>query len=318
MYWLVIIIILCIFIILSTTYTLALKTYTPALEYKQKKVIHIWQGDRGDNAIPFMYKPVALSCIKFLEQSDYIIDYKPDYYNFDEIQPNEILLWVGMEKLPDFEPLMRRGVYCIYFNTEPYVEYHNTHEIWTYSKHMYDQYTKSDNHPSQIIKFVPVICEENVPVVPYTKLTEQIKLVFMGYLVFRQDKADIILQSPFMQNNLEDTTGLWTDDAYNSFITNRPNIYLNLTKSGTDILPSVRINKLLSHKCIVISDHTNPTDEAFYKDIVYFCNVEEIEGVYRMLSEKTGSELQTIADEIYERFYNRFHWKSAMELIDQK
>jgi len=111
---------------------------------------------------------------------------------------------------------------------------------------------------------------------------------------------------------------LWSDIDFNNYISNRPNIYLNLTKNNTDVLPSVRINKLLSHKCIIISEHTNVIDEEYYNGIIYFCNINEIENVYRKLINKTNIELQQKANKIYEKFYNKFYYKNAIDLIIQK
>jgi hypothetical protein len=111
---------------------------------------------------------------------------------------------------------------------------------------------------------------------------------------------------------------LWNDSDFNNYISNKPSIYLNLTKKNTVALPSVRINKLLSHKCIIISEHTNDIDEEYYRDMIYFCNIDEIENVYRNLINKTNIELQYEADKIYEKFYNKFYYKNAIDLIIQK
>jgi hypothetical protein len=266
-----------------------------------------------------MYKPVVLSCIEYIKNADdtSIVDYKVNYYNFDEIRPNEILVWVGCENIPDFELLKSRGIYCIYYNTEPDTIQYKSNEIWTYSKYLFDIYKKYDN--TQIIKFVPIICEENVPFVPYSmSSSSNLKLTFIGLLGHRSDKADILYQSSLIKNNLEEVYNLWNDTDFNDYISSQPRIYLNLTKYGTIALPSVRINKLLSHKCIIISEHTNEIDEEYYKEMVYFCDIHEIKNIYRNFTNKTNTELQQEADKIYEKFYNRFYYKNAIQLITEK
>jgi len=288
------------------------------LNYKSN-IIHIWQGERNDNALQFMYKPIILSCFKYLKYSnnDYIIDYRINYNNFNEIKPNEILIWVGCENIPNFDLLRNRGIYCIYYNTEPNIDKFNSNEIWTYSKYLFNSYNKYEN--TQIIKFIPIICEENVPNVSYINLiNNNIKLTFIGLLAYRGDKKNILFQNSFIKNNLEEVYNLWNDTDFNNYISNKPNIYLNLTKKNTHALPSVRINKLLSHKCIIISEHTNDIDEEYYKGLIYFCNIHEIENVYRKLINKTNIELQQEADKIYEKFYNKFYYKNAIDLIIQK
>ena len=170
-----------------------------------------------------------------------------------------------------------------------------------------------------MIRFVPVVCEENAVSVPYpNKENNDVKLAFIGLLNYRPDKKDTLFQSQLIQNNIEEVYNLWNDNDFNQYITSQPRIYLNLTKTDTVALPSARINKLLSHKCIIISENTNEIDEEYYKEMVYFCDIHEIENVYRTLSNKTGAELQAEADQIYEKFYNTFYYKNAVNLVQSK
>ena len=145
-----------------------------------------------------------------------------------------------------------------------------------------------------------------------------IKLTFIGKLDYRGDKKEILFQSSLLQNNLEEVYDLWNDTDFNNYISDKPRIYLNLTKDGTSALPSVRTNKLLSHKCIIISEHTNDIDEEYYKGMVYFCNIDEIENTYKTLINKTNMELQQEADEIYKNFYNTFYYQNAISLMTEK
>ena len=153
---------------------------------------------------------------------------------------------------------------------------------------------------------------------PYIYLNTNIKLTFIGLLAYRSEKKKILFQNSFIKNNLEEVYNLWNDTDFNNYISSNPKIYLNLTKNNTYALPSVRINKLLSHKCIIISEHTNDIDEEYYKGIIYFCNIDQIENVYRRLVNKTNIELQQEANKIYEIFYNKFYYKNAINLIIQK
>jgi len=282
----------------------------------ESKIIHIWQSERSDNKLEFMYKPIVSSVIKLLEYSNnnIIINYKINYHDFNEINPGEILLWIGCENIPDFCLLKNKGIYTIYYNSEPDTDNFEADEIWTYSKYLFDNYKK--NNQSQIIKFIPIICEENMPIVPYNLKTNDIKLIFIGLLHYRNDKKDILFQNSFIKNNLEEVYDLWNDNDFNNYINNKPNIYLNLTKTDTYALPSVRINKLLSHKCIIISEHTNDIDEEYYKDIIYFCDINEIDKVYKKLLNDTN--LEDKSNKIYDIFYNKFNYKNAINLITQK
>ena len=76
------------------------------LVYKTNK-IHVWQGERCDGALKFMYKPVITSVIKLLQQSNQNVEinYKINYHNFNDINANEVLIWIGCEQVPNFAAL---------------------------------------------------------------------------------------------------------------------------------------------------------------------------------------------------------------------
>jgi hypothetical protein len=66
--------------------------------------------------------------------------------NFDEIQQDDVLIWVGCERIPDFNLLNKKGIYTIYYNTEPDTNMYTSNEIWTYSKYLFDNYNKNDTN----------------------------------------------------------------------------------------------------------------------------------------------------------------------------
>jgi hypothetical protein len=284
-----------------------------------------------------MYKPITLSILELLNEyktstnfneslvsklncsNDVIINFKiVDDDNFDELELNDILIWIGWEKFPNFKELKEKNIYTIWYNSEPYHHENNSDEIWTYSKHIFNNYKNLQNN--QIIRFIPIICEVNIPSVPYYLKNDNIKLIFMGNLDYRPEKKEYLLKSKFLRENLEGIYNIWNDDDYNNFIRKKSNIFINLTKSisinNKYVLPSVRINKLLSHKAIIISEHTNPIDEEYYKGMVYFCNLEEIEDIYKHLIKKANYELQEESNRIYEIFYNKFNYKNVVKLIE--
>ncbi len=283
------------------------------ITYSNRK-IHIWQAEWEKSIkLEFMYKPIVSSVIELLKYSNYNIDidFKVNNYNFDDIKENEILIWVGCISIPDFNHLRNKKIYTIYYDTEPDTNIrYSSDEIWTYSKYLFNNYKKQ--FEKQIIKFVPIILEENIPSVPYNILNENIKLSFIGHLDCRSEKINKI------STNIEEINNLWNDEKYNEYIKSNSRIYLNLTKSYTYVLPSVRINKLLSHKCIIISEHTNDIDEEYYKDMVYFCNIDDINKVYENLLKKSNIELQNEANEKYKKFYDKFYLKNAHKLIEEK
>jgi hypothetical protein len=312
---------LLIYIILYILYNIFIEQYHSI----NKKIIHVWRGEREDNTFYFMCKPIEISILNLLKYknemyNDIIIDYKFDYTNFDEINPNDTLIWIGDQKKPDFNLLKERNIYTIFYNIEPNINKYDSNEVWTYSKYLFNKYEKNDEN--QIIKFVPIICEENIPSVPYELTNTNMDLIFLGGFWARAEKHKKLLESPIMKENLKEVYNLWNDIDFNNYISKEPKIYLNLTKHMPDtedyVLPSVRINKLLSHKCIIISEYTNLIDEEYYKGMIYFYNLEEIPTIYQELINKTNIELKEISNDIYKQFYNKFYYKNAVKLIEEK
>jgi hypothetical protein len=135
-----------------------------------------------------MYFPFVNTVKKIINSDIINKDIINTEYNFNEINENDTLIWIGVNP-PDFNLLNTRGIYTIWFNTEPDTNQYNSNEIWTYSKYLFNSYEKSNPH--QIIKFIPIICEDNVPSISYNlKIDDTIKLVFIGNLNYRPDKKN--------------------------------------------------------------------------------------------------------------------------------
>jgi len=289
--------------------------------------IYILHGQdifQGNEILTFMFKPVVDS-IRILLNYTYpslSIIYKINEYDFlNKLNENDVLIWIGHrgEENINYEDLRNRNIYTISYNTEADTKIVNSNEIWTYSKYLFDIYEKHDNN--QLIKFVPVICDNSMKYISYKNInTQDLKLYFIGSIGFRQDKYDIIMQNNFMKDKLIILLNIWNEEDYINFITeqNSPKIFLNLTRSNSNILPSVRINKLLSNKCIVISEHTNPIDEELYEGIVYFTDVDKIADLFIELTNKTSDELEMESETRYQKFNEKFNYKNAENLISVK
>ena len=134
--------------------------------------------------------------------------------------------------------------------------------------------------------------------------------------MYRPIKRLLLIEK--FQDTLVENNNLFNDIDYDKFIQTNSYIYLNITRDGNNILPSIRINKLLSHKCIVISEHCNEIDDALYKDIVYFCNFDEIYDVYTKLIQKSPTELKEEAETKYNLFCEKFNYKNICNMIETK
>ena len=106
--------------------------------------IYVCHGRSYADFIPFMYKPFVDNIRKLLEP----VNYKTDYSNiitYDLLQPNEVLIFMGDVDKPDpsvLFTLLQKGIYIIYYNTEPIKYLFPYNEIWTYSKYLFTIYNK--------------------------------------------------------------------------------------------------------------------------------------------------------------------------------
>jgi hypothetical protein len=263
-----------------------------------------------------MYKPATISLFRLLSilSKDAIIEECYGLSSINKPSENEVFIWIGSDgvKDVDLKILKSRNVYSIFYNTEPVIFDFGFNETWTYSRFILNKYRLSKQN---IVNFVPIICEENVPTVSYNTESE-LKLVFLGREDLRKSSIDFLKQNELIKKHYVNYFNIWNDCDYNKLMTGNANIYLNIKRTDVmEALPAFRINKLLSHKCIVISDHTNDIDEELYKDIIYFCNLDEIESVFKQLLEKSPFERQTDADNKYRLFCDRFKCENAVKLI---
>jgi len=275
--------------------------------------IFVVHGERWDNNLQFMYKPFVNTIRTLFSSHPHLsIEYYHRSMDYEIIEPEDVLIFIGIIEQPCFDHLTRKGIYTIFYNTEPEVGWRNCREIWTYSKYAFEIYPKPNG---QVIKFVPIFAQENIPSVPYL-LSEPntMPFIFLGYLDFRPEKRNYLFQSECLRENIREIYSLWNDTVFHDFISSRPYLYLNITKNWVktpNILPSVRINTLLSHKAIIISEHCNEIDESLYTGMVSFCSLEEIEGEFMKWRGKTGEELQAEADARYRLFQKAFVYEDG-------
>jgi hypothetical protein len=273
----------------------------------------IYISHRNDWIIPFMYYPVIYSLLSLVP---IIFTNKKVVFNLNEniyetLIEGDIYIWVG-DNTPNFLDIKQKNVYTIHYNLEPYILLSNSDEIWTYSLYLYDLYKINNTH----VKFIPIIHNDTLPKTKYLENNNSLELTFIGNLSIdnRIEKEKIINNSGVKINQIYN---LWTDDDFNNYINNNTHIYLNITKSNTKALATVRINKLLSHKCIIISEYTNIYDEEIYKGIVFFKHLSEIGDFYKTMKNKSNDELDCIAESVYQKYINIFNKENAIKLIKE-
>ena len=150
---------------------------------------------RQSNVLKFMYKPFVNTIIKILENNNCNYNYL-DKYDITLFNENDIVIFIGPchEQRgidhPNYKPLIDKNIYTILYWTEPDNTKCSTNEIWLYSKYLFHEFDKNQD---QIVKFVPIICEIDLPLIDYTHSPTSInndqnldiKLCFMGDRVCR-------------------------------------------------------------------------------------------------------------------------------------
>ena len=255
--------------------------------------VTIVYGERRDGKLRYMYNPFIETCQHKYPNAVLKV---ASHNVYESLGPSDTLIVIGMiGPFPNFKNLRKRGVYTIIFWTEPYVYKRYSDEIWYYSKYLTTLHAGSS--------FQHILVKDE-PMIDYSQFSKNTaKLVFLGNLQYRTKEATNIMRSiPYFIEKYD----LFTKDKFDSFLVKEPHIYVSICKRGTRVLPSARINRLLSSGAIIISQHCNPVDDALYKDLIWFCSLNEIHDTSKMLMEKSPSELnelsQTIKDIAIKRF----------------
>lgn len=277
--------------------------------------IYIIQQERpNSNQLLFMYKPFVNTVSKLFSQSKFL------YNNWENINfnPNDIIIIIGSFFQPchieDLINFKNKNLYIIIYWTEPTLVDKNIgqycDEIYLYSKGLFQLQQK--HFDQQIIKFVPILKEDTTFFVNYLNKKKNIKLCFLGYMSVRSKKVNHILLGGkyFRKKIFIRKYDLFDENQYNMYIVNNTNIFLNVNKKNTNILPFCRICKLLSHKCLIISQHCNKEDEELFEDMVYFCSIDDIKKTFYNLSLKSPSELNDISNKNYIKFCDKFSVKN--------
>ena len=275
-----------------------------------KNNVYIIQKERADSKLLFMYKPFVNTILLIAPQSKFLYN---DWKNID-FKANDTIIIIGcLFNLNDFINLKNKNLYVIFYWTEPSVVNNNIaqycDEIYLYSKSLFISQQKS--FYQQKIRFVPILKQETKSFVNYLNKKDNIKLSFLGDL----KKRSIDIGNYFLNKiYFEEKYNLFNEDTYNMYMVKNTNIFLNLNKNkkkDTLVLPFCRICKLLSHKCIVISQHSNKEDDKLLEDLVYFCDsLLDIEKTFYNLSLKSPNELNDISNKNYIKFCDKFSFKN--------
>lgn len=255
----------------------------------------------------FMYESFVNTILQLAPMSKFL------YKNWENVDfnANDIIIVIGCHfGDTDFKNFKNKNLYIIFYWTEPKVVQGNIaqycDEIYLYSKSLFISQQKFFDQ--QKIRFVPILKQETKSFVNYLKKKDNIKLSFLGNLEFRSPNVRNFFRS---KSYFENRNNLFTENTYNMYMIRNTNIFLNITKSGNSLVPFCRICKLLSHKCLVISERCDKIDEELLEDMVYFCDsLIDIEKTFYNLISKSPQELYNLSYKNYIKFSNKFSVKN--------
>lgn len=268
--------------------------------------IYVIQKERPDSKLLFMYKPFINTILLLAPQSKFL------YNNWKDIDfnVNDIIILVGCNfQITDFINFKNKNLYIIFYWTEPMEVDKNIaqycDEIYLYSKSLFISHKKYFH--KQKIRFIPILKENTTCFVNYLEKKENIQLCFLGEIAYRPKNIRDMFRTT---KNLIYRYDLFNENKYNMYMINNTNIFLNINKTNSSILPFCRICKLLSHKCLVISEHCNKEDEELFEGIIYFCSIKDIEKTFYNLALKSPIELNDISNKNYIKFCDKFNVKN--------
>lgn len=267
------------------------------------KKVTIVYGERRDGKLRYMYAPFIETCQHKYPKAVLKLAARNVY---KRLGPSDTLIFIGcgyavdgperiIRPFPNYKQLRKRGVHTIVFWTEPCVCKQNSDETWYYSKYL------TTRHPGSSFQHLFV---KDKPIIDYRRFSKNTaKLVFLGSLEYRsKEVANLMRSIPYFIERYD----LFTKDKFDSFLVKVPHIYVSICKEGSCVLPSARINRLLSSGAIIISQHCNPVDDALYNDLIWFCSLDEIHDTSKMLMDKSPRELHDLSRTIKEVAKKRF------------
>ena len=184
--------------------------------------IYIIQGERKDNKLLFMYKPFVNTLLKIFEKYDCKFLY--NNWEIGDLKEKDIIIFVGNTETPNFLELKEKGIYIIWYWTEPspiktkYIV--NCDEVYVYSKTLF--YEQKKEIKKQIIRFIPILKEDTESITSYTNKTKDTKLSFLGKLKHRTEHTqNLFLKKKYFIERFD----LFDELEYNRFIVNECYIF---------------------------------------------------------------------------------------------
>jgi len=317
---------------------------TEAFALDKSRTVWVWQGERRDHALKFMYKMLQQSIIEGVQGLGVrAVFMYTNYVVPPEAKPGDLGVWVGscIFQHPLMLALKQKGIRTVLYQTEymNYRSWHDTHgkanqasmcdklpdwnkryfdEIWDYGWGNIGEIKKcSATLPD--VRYVPAGYLQNWPRHPdFTSANPNFKLIFFGSLAFDRAKCwEKVLEHPLAKANIANIYNIWDDRAFQGFV-NDPaaqGVFLNFHKFCTYPRPpgnatrslEPRMSQLMSTKVFIISERSHWKDEALYEGIVDFVEMHDVGKAFEKLYNLSVPERQALLDKRFELYKKRFN-----------
>lgn len=239
-------------------------------EAHSSMLYYIQHGERLDNHLLFMYKPI-IETLKHLKPSLFVYN---NQVNVSTIPPNSTFVWVGIHNVHQvpWQKIRSLGVKTVYYQTEPVERCFLTKavvdEMWDYSWHNINNCKRMRGLHSKkkpLIRYIPVAYQAWTPSVVPTVSHKTFD--FFGHTKWR----DSCYKQIDMGWRTRTIQSVWNETAFEKYIGGSHGIFININKGCRNFGPlPPRISLLLSTKGVVVSTRCHENDENMFKEFVLF------------------------------------------------
>jgi hypothetical protein len=230
------------------------------------------------------------------------------------LQRGDVFLWLGahgkVEKGVPLQELRERGVYTIYYRTEPFEPCQRPglgglDETWEYT---HVNVRQKCEHARPLSRFVPPGANE-LSLNRFRPPAGDNILTFVGHVGMGMLRAQCFqnLTAELGNSVLVSEYNMKSEDAFATRLTNRT-FFLNIHKKcGWADMPleSLRLAKLLNYGGIILSETSHPEDEAAFRGLVTFAQPSDLGREYRRVVGMSHAQRLELARSTRDEFMRR-------------
>ena len=296
--------------------------------------VHIRLGQRTDGRLSFMFAPIVRTLLLGFNATGASVSIEEVSASEDgrlklsrearRLGRRDAFVWIGVKQhaFPPWQEMRHNSVRTIYYQTEPLpagggcllppnrrastsIGSPLVDELWDYSEWNLMQCARLPHTP--ILRLLP-------PGDVSTRRIEHAaggggvsRVLFLGDVTL-EERASCFAPLRSLVTPIND---VWSEEALAKLVaTHPPPIFINLHKrcaaqsEAMQPIEAVRLSQLLSLGAIVLSQRSNPRDEARYAGIVEFATIQELPAAIRKLQQR--GDLRELADARSKRFMELF------------